>query len=140
MFNLNEKYFTISKRCGRNHQNKFLFTSPQGTIFPWELNDSFILSLPIVLIFTLLFAICLNEFSNFRPVSSTNQKSWPIRVVENLPLHGSLHFQSLIDNDYNLCCIFVAENFGQFQSFFRKIKLATLDARSWQVLESAFKS
>ena len=39
MFNLNEKYFTISKRCGRNHQNKFLFTSPQGTIFPWELNS-----------------------------------------------------------------------------------------------------
>ena len=38
MFNLNEKYFSISKRCGRNHQNKFLFTSPQGTIFPWELS------------------------------------------------------------------------------------------------------
>ena len=37
MLNLNVKYFSISERCGRNHQNKFLFTSPQGTIFPWEL-------------------------------------------------------------------------------------------------------
>ena len=38
MFNLNEKYFPISERCGRNHQNKFLFTSPKETFSPWELN------------------------------------------------------------------------------------------------------
>ena len=37
MFNLNEKYFSISERCGRNHQNKFLFTSPKETFSPWEL-------------------------------------------------------------------------------------------------------
>ena len=37
MFNLNEKYFPISERCGRNHQNKFLFTSPKETFSPWEL-------------------------------------------------------------------------------------------------------
>ena len=39
MFNLNEKYFPISERCGRNHQNKFLFTSPKETFSPWELNS-----------------------------------------------------------------------------------------------------
>ena len=39
MFNLNEKYFPISERCGRNHQNKFLFTSPKETFSPWELSD-----------------------------------------------------------------------------------------------------
>ena len=39
MFNLNEKYFPISERCGRNHQNKFLFTSPKETFSPWELNE-----------------------------------------------------------------------------------------------------
>ena len=38
MFNLNEKYFPISERCGRNHQNKILFTSPKETFSPWELN------------------------------------------------------------------------------------------------------
>ena len=40
MFNLNEKYFPISERCGRNHQNKFLFTSPKETFSPWELKLS----------------------------------------------------------------------------------------------------
>ena len=38
MFNLNEKYFPISEWCGRNHQNKILFTSPKETFSPWELN------------------------------------------------------------------------------------------------------
>ena len=40
MFNLNEKYFPISERCGRNHQNNFLFTSPKETFSPWELTQN----------------------------------------------------------------------------------------------------
>ena len=40
MFNLNDKNFPISERCGRNHQNKILFTSPKETFSPWELRRS----------------------------------------------------------------------------------------------------
>ena len=35
--NLNAKYFLISQRLGRYHQNKFLKTSPKETICTWEL-------------------------------------------------------------------------------------------------------
>ena len=38
MFNLNEKYFSISERCGRNHQNKFCLRPLKGRLGPWELN------------------------------------------------------------------------------------------------------
>ena len=37
MFNLNEKYFSISERCGRNHQNKFCLRPLKGRFYPWEL-------------------------------------------------------------------------------------------------------
>ena len=37
MFNLNEKYFSISERCGRNHQNKFCLRPLKGRLGPWEL-------------------------------------------------------------------------------------------------------
>ena len=30
MLNLNEKYFSISERCGRNHQNKFCLRPLKG--------------------------------------------------------------------------------------------------------------
>ena len=36
MSNLNEKYFTISERCGRNHQNKFCLRPLKGRLGPWE--------------------------------------------------------------------------------------------------------
>ena len=39
MFNLNEKYFSISERCGRNHQNKFCLRPLKGRFYPWELNS-----------------------------------------------------------------------------------------------------
>ena len=38
MSNLNEKYFTISERRGRNHQNKFCLRPLKGRFSPWELN------------------------------------------------------------------------------------------------------
>ena len=38
MFNLNEKYFSISERCGRNHQNKFCLRLPKRRFCTWELN------------------------------------------------------------------------------------------------------
>ena len=57
MFNLNEKYFSISERCGRNHQNKFCLCLLKWTNVPGELNSQnsryrnevadFIHSLPI---------------------------------------------------------------------------------------------
>ena len=37
MFNLNEKYFSISERCGRNDQNKFCIRPLKGRFYPWEL-------------------------------------------------------------------------------------------------------
>ena len=37
MFNLNEKYFSISERCGRNHQNKFCLRPPKRRLCTWEL-------------------------------------------------------------------------------------------------------
>ena len=37
MFNLNEKYFSISERCGRNHQNKFCLRPLKWTNVPGEL-------------------------------------------------------------------------------------------------------
>ena len=37
MFNLNEKYFSISERCGRNHQNKFCLRLPKRRFCTWEL-------------------------------------------------------------------------------------------------------
>ena len=37
MLNLNEKYFSISERCGRNHQNKFCLRPLKGRLGPWEL-------------------------------------------------------------------------------------------------------
>ena len=37
MLNLNEKYFSISERCGRNHQNKFCLRPLKGRFYPWEL-------------------------------------------------------------------------------------------------------
>ena len=39
MFNLNEKYFSISERCGRNHQNKFCLRPPKRRLCTWELNQ-----------------------------------------------------------------------------------------------------
>ena len=39
MFNLNEKYFSISERCGRNHQNKFCLRLPKRRFCTWELRD-----------------------------------------------------------------------------------------------------
>ena len=39
MFNLNEKYFSISERCGRNHQNKFCLRPLKWTNVPGELKD-----------------------------------------------------------------------------------------------------
>ena len=41
MFNLNEKYFSISERCGRNHQNKFCLRPLKGRLGPWELSVIF---------------------------------------------------------------------------------------------------
>ena len=41
MFNLNEKYFSISERCGRNHQNKFCLRPLKWTNVPGELNRRF---------------------------------------------------------------------------------------------------
>ena len=38
MFNLNGKYFSISERYGRNHQNKFCLSPPKRRLCPWELN------------------------------------------------------------------------------------------------------
>ena len=38
MFNLNEKYFSISERCGRNHQNKFCLRPLKWTNVPGELS------------------------------------------------------------------------------------------------------
>ena len=38
MLNLNEKYFTISEPCGRNHQNKFCLRPLKRRFSPWELN------------------------------------------------------------------------------------------------------
>ena len=38
MFNLNEKYFSISERCGRNHQNKFCLRLPKRRFCTWELS------------------------------------------------------------------------------------------------------
>ena len=38
MFNLNEKYVSISERCGRNHQNKFCLRPLKGRLGPWELS------------------------------------------------------------------------------------------------------
>ena len=35
--NLNEKYFSISDRCGRNHENKFCLRPLKGRLGPWEL-------------------------------------------------------------------------------------------------------
>ena len=40
MFNLNEKYFYISERCGRNHRNKFCLRPLKGRFYPWELSCS----------------------------------------------------------------------------------------------------
>ena len=40
MFNLNEKYFSISERCGRNHQNKFCLRPPKRRLCTWELSLS----------------------------------------------------------------------------------------------------
>ena len=37
MFNLNEKYFSISERCGRNHQNKFCLRPLKERLGTWEL-------------------------------------------------------------------------------------------------------
>ena len=37
MFNLNEKYFSISERCGRNHQNKFCLRPSKRRLCTWEL-------------------------------------------------------------------------------------------------------
>ena len=42
MFNLNEKYFSISERCGRNHQNKFCLRSPKRRLCTWELSQNLI--------------------------------------------------------------------------------------------------
>ena len=39
MFNLNEKYFSISERCGRNHQNKFCLRPLKWTNVPGELSE-----------------------------------------------------------------------------------------------------
>ena len=39
MLNLNEIYFSISERCGRNHQNKFCLRPLKRRFYPWELND-----------------------------------------------------------------------------------------------------
>ena len=39
MFNLNEKYFSIGERCGRNHQNKFCLRPLKGRFYPWELRS-----------------------------------------------------------------------------------------------------
>ena len=39
MFNLNEKYFFISERCGRNHQNKFCLRPLKRRFYPWELSS-----------------------------------------------------------------------------------------------------
>ena len=38
MFNLNKKYFSISERCGRTHQNKFCLRPLKGRLGPWELS------------------------------------------------------------------------------------------------------
>ena len=45
MFNLNEKYFSISVRCGRNHQNKFCLRPLKGRLSPWELSSTFALGI-----------------------------------------------------------------------------------------------
>ena len=37
MFNSNEKYFSISERCGRNHQIKFCLRPPKRHLCTWEL-------------------------------------------------------------------------------------------------------
>ena len=39
MFNLNEKYFSISERCGRNHQNNFCLRLLKRRLCTWELSD-----------------------------------------------------------------------------------------------------
>ena len=40
MLNLNEKYFSISERCERNHQNKFCLRPPKRRLYPRELTWS----------------------------------------------------------------------------------------------------
>ena len=49
MLNLNEKYFTISERRGRNHQNKFCLRPLKGRFSPWELKHMVNYDLNIIL-------------------------------------------------------------------------------------------
>ena len=64
MFNLNEKYFSISERCGRNHQNKFCLRPLKGRLGPWELNPK----VNICAVFPLMFTTQLLTW-NFTKIS-----------------------------------------------------------------------
>jgi len=103
MLNLNEEYFSISERCGRNHQNKFCLRPLKGRFYPWELR--IILTKQLFLTFQSRLGNILDEQSVWTAHQSVSFQLWVCVRWKNSGLylrHDIFHIQE--------------ENFDGFES------------------------